>query len=80
MSYIRSHFMFRHLRTTTNLANDQPPVGLIAHYPGIAEIMGSNPVQALTFFFRLFLFQQLKVISLTARVIIISYFIRSSHI
>ena len=41
----------------TNSQYDQLPVGLIAqlveHCPGIAEVMGSNPVQAWIVFFRL---------------------------
>ena len=41
------------LKTITNSQYDQLPVGLIAqlveHCTGIAEVMGSNPVQALIF-------------------------------
>ena len=52
-SYIHFH---THLLNgyITNSHNDQLPVGLIAqlveHSTGIAEVMGSNPVQAWIFF------------------------------
>ena len=47
---ISSHFINGYI---TNSHNDQLPVGLIAHVEhciGIAEVMGSNPVQAWIFF------------------------------
>ena len=54
--------------------HDQLPIGLIAqlaeHYTGIAEVMGSNPVQA-TFFFQAFFSQLLKLRSVTARIFLL---------
>ena len=54
VSYIYIHLFILH-GYITNSQYDQLPVGLIAqlveHCTGIAEVMGSNPVQAWIFFF-----------------------------
>ena len=59
VSYIYIHLFILH-GYITNSQYDQLPVGLIAqlveHCTGIAEVMGSNPVQAWIFFFSGFLF------------------------
>ena len=63
VSYIYSHLFILH-GYITNSQYDQLPVGLMAqlveHCTGIAEVMGSNPVQA-WIFFQAFFSQLLKL-------------------
>ena len=65
VSYIYIHLFILH-GYITNSQYDQLPVGLIAqlveHCTGIAEVMGSNPVQAKNFF-QAFFSQLLKLCS-----------------
>ena len=63
--------------------NDQLPVGLLAQLvercTGIAEVMGSNPVQAWMFFSG-FIFTTAQVVCIIAKITFIHVFIRSSNI
>ena len=65
-----------------NQLNDQLPVGLLAQLvepcTGIAEVMGSNPVQA--WIFSGLIFTTAQVVHITARITFIHVFIRSSNI
>ena len=66
-----------------NQHNDQLPIGLLAHLvercTGIAEVMGSNSVQAWMFFSGL-VFTTAQVVCITARITFIHVFICSSNI
>ena len=59
-----SHSFFTICGYITNPPHDQLPVGLIAqlveHCTGIADVMGSNPVQAWIFFIRLYFHKLIK--------------------
>ena len=63
--------------------NDQLPVGFLAQFvercTGIAEVMGSNPVQAWMFFSGL-IFTNARVVCIIAKITFIHVFIRSSNI
>ena len=64
--FIYSFAFFTFSRYITNSQYDQVPGGfidqLVEHCIGIAEVMGSNPVQALIFFFfQAFISQLLKL-------------------
>ena len=60
-----------YLKLSDNRHNDQLPVGLLAQLveccTGIAEVMGSNPVQAWIYFFQALIFTTACVVSLLQR-------------
>ena len=76
ISYILSHLV-HHLRDHYEFTNDQLPVGLIAQLVRALHRYrrghGFESCSSLNFF-RFFFYQLLKLISITARVIIISLF------
>ena len=66
-----------------NQHNDQLPIGLLAHLvercTGIAEVMGSNSVQARMFYSGL-VFTNARVVCITARITFIHFFISTVQI
>ena len=68
---LRNEFEWTLLKLSDNQHNDQLPVGLLAQlvecYTGIAEVMGSNPVQAWIYFFQALIFTTACVVSLLQR-------------